>query len=283
MPYYTLPGIQTEIWRPAGVDDGAAAMAAELTACLNRLRYVSQVWQITTEQLIECIAKGGNLDAFGETLAAVAGPMNQAFSRTVEQWIEFRRGRISFWGAPEQEELTATTMDAAVPAILNSLERYEYPETIQVAAYRPIRVHRNPAILDWAVEELEEDYASDYDDGGFVPSQYLRDAEDRFFQDVLLEYPAHWYEEAYTVTVNVRRWLWLHDPAQLRRRGRRSFTTALCFHCRRPGGRELMRLCPWCRGLACADCHWDGADASGLRDQWSRCQAKYREAHGERS
>lgn len=279
MPYYTLPGIETEIWRPANADDGAAAMDAELTRCLNRLRFVSEVVQITTGQLIECIAKGGNLDAFSEALTAVAGPFDRAFARTVEQWIEFRRSKVAYWGAPEQERLTATTMDAAVQEILGDLDdHYEYPETIEVAAYRPIRHDTNPSALDWAVDHLESNYASDDDGSGFVPSQYLRDAEDRFHQEILLEYPAYWHEVAYVVTVNVRRWLWRHDPTELRSgRGRRSFTTALCAHCLRPGGAELMKICPWCRRRGCADCHWFKSDDGGLRTAWSRCLRKYRE------
>lgn len=123
-----------------------------------------------------------------------------------------------FWGHEDREVLTSQTLDDELDATLGQYAQWtpvEYPETVEITAYRRISVADHPAldpraIVEGLLERLNEDYDTSPDGQPSTPTPTLLAAAAALAAAIVAEYEPWSCEPIAVVTVPVAAWLAAH-------------------------------------------------------------------------
>lgn len=112
------------------------------------------------------------------------------------------------YGGPDDEVLTYTHPDEYIKAFLDEAHP-DYPETIEVVKYQPMKPSigaLDDHVLEYVLEALDEEYGNP--DGGWPDAtQKMRELAREFVQGVIDEYDPWAHEPVGGETVNVAEWL----------------------------------------------------------------------------
>ena len=116
-----------------------------------------------------------------------------------------------YYGVKDRERLTAITPYEAIEQELDDLPRNEWPITIEIHEYRPMKAQLHAdSLLERVLEDLDEEHG-DWEGEAAGPTPKMREAAQVFADTVLAEYYVFQCESVGKAKYDVQ--LWAADAA----------------------------------------------------------------------